>query len=77
MVGAFKLFKPNEENQSIMEFRAKESNMYMNETADNHLLISPIDAPCMTITYKDFKGEFHTIEGVLFAFLSDYKTEGS
>lgn len=71
------MFKPNDKNKSIMEFKAENTKVYMNETADNHLLISPIDAPCMTITYKDFKGESHTIEGVLFAFLSDYKAEDS
>lgn len=69
------MFEKNKERSDIMEFRAENSKVYMNETADNHLLISPIEASCMTITYRDFKGDTHTIEGVLYAFISDYRTD--
>lgn len=47
------MFKENDENKSIMQFNSKNANLYMNETADNCLVITPISAPWITISYRD------------------------
>jgi len=77
VIGGFRemTFKPNEENKEIMEFHADNSNLYMNKTADDHFAVCPIKAPCLTIQYRDFKGNTHIVEGVLSMFISDYKGE--
>lgn len=51
------MFKPNNENKEIMEFTSKNANAYMNETADNCLVITPIGLRPFIITYKDLEGK--------------------
>lgn len=68
-------FELNKENSDLMEFSSENTNVYLNETSDKHLVITPIKASCLTINYKDFKGNIHKIEGVLYGFISDYRDE--
>ena len=69
------MFQVNDENKEITEFHSENTNVYMNETSDNHLLVSPIKASCMSIKYRDYKGDIHEIEGITYMFVTDYKSK--
>jgi hypothetical protein len=50
----------------MIEFNSKNCNMYMNETSDGYLSMTPVglSSSDIKITYKDKNGLLHAIENI-------------